>query len=81
MEEWKKAAWSNKSHFALHHVDSQVCVGRLPGCSVGRWQSSRESLMLWAMFSWRTLGPAVHVGATNMYQLPKHCLRACPPFN
>lgn len=42
MEEWKKAAWSNKSHFALHHVDSQVCVGRLPGCSVGKWQSSRE---------------------------------------
>lgn len=47
------------------------------------WENGNpaESLMLWAMFSWRTLGPAVHVGATNMYQLPKHCLRACPPFN
>ena len=32
-----------------------------PGCTVGRRQAGGGSVMLWAMFCWKTLGPAIHV--------------------
>ena len=44
-----------------------VCVRRLPGevmapgCTVGRRQAGGGSVMLWAIFCWETLGPAIHV--------------------
>ena len=53
--------------FFLDHVDGRVCVRRLPGevmvpgCTVGRRQASGGSVVLWAMFCWETLGPAIHV--------------------
>ncbi|KAK3511175.1 hypothetical protein QTP70_032220, partial [Hemibagrus guttatus] len=36
-----------------------------PGCTMGRRQASRGSVMLWAVFCWETLGPAIiHVDVT-----------------
>ncbi|KAK3520422.1 hypothetical protein QTP70_024176, partial [Hemibagrus guttatus] len=35
-----------------------------PGCTMGRRQASRGSVMLCAMFCWETLGPAIHVIVT-----------------
>lgn len=70
MEQWKKVAWSGESCFLLHQVDGQVCVRRLPvehtapGCTTEKKQADGGSLMLWAMFCWETLGPAVHVDVT-----------------
>ena len=68
LEQWKKVAWSDESRFLFdHHVDGRVCVRRLPGevmapgCSVGRRRAGGGSVMLWAMFCWETLGPAIHV--------------------
>jgi len=69
-EQWKKLAWSDESRFLLHHVDGRVCVRRLPGehmapgCTMGRRQAGGGSVMLWAMFCWETLGPAIHVDVT-----------------
>ena len=69
-EQWKKVAWSDESRFLLHHVDGQVCVHHLPGehmapgCTMGRRQAGGGSVMLWAMFCWETLGPAIHVDVT-----------------
>ncbi|XDV38453.1 hypothetical protein PO909_007853 [Leuciscus waleckii] len=60
-------ACSNESCFLLHHVDGRVHVHCLPGevvksgCTVGRGQADGESVMLWAMFCWETLGPAIHM--------------------
>ena len=35
-----------------------------PGCTMGRSQAGGGSVMLWAMFCWETLGPAIHVDVT-----------------
>ena len=51
-------------------MDGRVDVHDLPkehmaaGCTVGRRQASGGSVMLWAMFCWETLGPAIHVDVT-----------------
>ena len=69
-EQWKKVAWSDESRFLLHHVDGRVRVRRFPGehmapgCTMGRRQAGGGSVMLWAMFCWETLGPAIHVDVT-----------------
>ena len=69
MEQWKKVAWSDESRFLLDHVDGHVRVCRLPrevmaqGCNVGRRQAGGGSVMLWAMFCWETLCPAIYVDA------------------
>ncbi|MCI4378051.1 hypothetical protein PGIGA_G00211420 [Pangasianodon gigas] len=34
------------------------------GCTMGRRQAGRGSVMLWAMFCWETLGPGIHVDVT-----------------
>ncbi|KAK3573262.1 hypothetical protein QTP86_019240, partial [Hemibagrus guttatus] len=66
-EQWKKVSWSDETRFLLHHVDGQVRLCRLPGehmapgCTMGRRQAGGGSVMLWAMFCWKTLGPAIHV--------------------
>ena len=36
----------------------------VPGCTMGRKQSGGGRVMLWAMFCWETLGPAIHVDVT-----------------
>ena len=67
LEQWKKVSWSDESRFLLDQVDGRVRVCRLPeevmapGCTVGRRQAGGGSVMLWAMFCWETLGPAIHV--------------------
>ena len=75
--QWKKVAWTDESRFLLHHMDGRVHVHHLagenmaPGCTMGRRQASGGRVMLWAMFCWETLGPAIHVDATltdNTYQ-------------
>ena len=62
--------WSNGRRWPglMNHVIVHwVC--RLPGehtapvCTMGRKQG-RSSGMLWAMFYWETLGPAIHVDVT-----------------
>ncbi|MCI4388645.1 hypothetical protein PGIGA_G00088540 [Pangasianodon gigas] len=66
-EQREKVAWSDKSHFLLHHMESRVRVHHLPGeemapaCTMGRMQAGGGSVMLWAMFCWETLGPGIHV--------------------
>uniref|UniRef100_A0AAY5KZE1 Tc1-like transposase DDE domain-containing protein n=1 Tax=Esox lucius TaxID=8010 RepID=A0AAY5KZE1_ESOLU len=63
-------ARSDESRFLLHHVEGRVRVRSLsrghmgPGCTMGSRQASRGSVMLWAMFCWETLGPAIHVDVT-----------------
>ncbi|KAK3562667.1 hypothetical protein QTP86_004084 [Hemibagrus guttatus] len=70
MKQWKKVAWSDESRFPLHHMDGRVHVHRLlgehmaPGCTMRRRQAGGGSVMLWAMFCWETLGPAIHVDVT-----------------
>lgn len=60
-EQWKKVAWSGECRFILHDVDGQVCVRRLSGGEVEPECTVGGVVMLWAMFCWETLGPAVHV--------------------
>ena len=68
--QWKKVAQSDESYFLLHHVDGQMHVHRLPGehmapgCTMGRRQAGRGGVMIWAMFFWENLGPAIHVDVT-----------------
>ncbi|KAK3519768.1 hypothetical protein QTP70_003892 [Hemibagrus guttatus] len=69
-EQWKKVAWSDESRFLLHPVDGRVHVRVLPGehmtpgCTMGRRRAGGGSVLLWAMFCWETLGPAIHVDVT-----------------
>ena len=65
-------------------MDGRVCVPCLPvehmtpGCTMGRRQAGGGSVMLWAIFCWETLGPAIHVDVTH---LPKHGCRPCISFH
>ncbi|KAK3549087.1 hypothetical protein QTP70_031342 [Hemibagrus guttatus] len=69
-EQSKKVAWSDESHFLLHHVDGRMCVRCLPGehmapgCTMERRQAGGGSVMLWTMFCWEILCPAIHVDIT-----------------
>ena len=36
----------------------------IPRFTMGRQQAGRGSVVLWAMFYWETLGPAIHVDDT-----------------
>lgn len=51
-EPWKKIAWSNESHFLLHHTDGRVCVHHLPG--VGWYQDALRdnNKLVEEMFCW-----------------------------
>ncbi|KAK3556264.1 hypothetical protein QTP70_007073 [Hemibagrus guttatus] len=59
MEQWKKVTWSDESR--VHRLPGEHMA---PGCTMGRRQAGRGSVMLWAMFCWETLGPAIHVDVT-----------------
>lgn len=71
IQQRKKVAYFDKSCFLLHHVDGWVCVHwlawgeRMPGCTMGRGQADRGSLMLWAVVCWETLDPAMDVTLTR----------------
>ena len=70
-DQWKEVALSDESRFVLHHMDGRVHVRCLPGehmapgCTMGRRQAGGVSVMLWAIFCWETLGPAIHVDVTT----------------
>ena len=67
----KNVACFDKSYFLLHHVDGWVCVHclplgeRMPECTMGRGQANGDSVMLWAVFCWETLDPAMDVTLTR----------------
>ena len=88
MVQWKKVAWSDESCFLLHHVNGWVCVHRLlgehmaPGCTVGRRQASRGSVMLWPVLCSKNLWSCHPCGCYfDTYHLPKHCRIPCTPFH
>ncbi|CAN9514124.1 unnamed protein product [Ophioblennius macclurei] len=67
--DWKKVAWSGASRFLLQRADGSVRVRRecaqdiAPApCTVERRRADEDSVMLWAMFSWETLGCCVCLG-------------------
>lgn len=58
---------------------SCVCVAYLGNTWYqGEEQAVRGNVMLWTMFCWETLGPAIHVDVISMYHLPKHFCRQSP---
>ncbi len=68
MERWKKVVWSDESCFLLYHIDGWVCrlprEEMAPGCTMGRKQAGKGSLMLWVMCCWETLGVGIHMDVT-----------------
>lgn len=45
-------------------------------CTIERQQTSGGSVMLWTMFSWEILGPAIHMDvALTCTTYPQHCCR------
>ena len=67
--------WSNGRRWPglmnhVFHLDGWVHVRRLPGehmapgCTMRRKQVDGGSVMLWVMFCWGPLGPAIHVDIT-----------------
>ena len=63
---------SGEPYFLLHHVDGWVLVLRLPGEHVapGCTMESRQASGVSMMFSWETLGPAIHVDVTLTHDRP-----------
>ena len=82
-EQWKHTAWSNESCFTSHgwlggcQLPGQYTV---LGCTMGRRQAGRGSVMLWAMSCWETMCPAIYVDV-DTYYLPMHCCRPRTPFH
>ena len=65
--EWNKVVWSEEPRSLLHHVDGWMRLPgehMAPGCTMGRRKPGRGSVMLWTMFCWENLGPAIHVDVT-----------------
>ncbi len=72
IEDWRNVAWYDESRFLLRHSDGRVRIWRKehesmdPSCLVSMVQAGGGGgLMVWAIFSWRTLGPLVPI---------EHCL-------
>ncbi len=71
-EDWKNVAWSDESRFLLRLSDGAVRSWRKehestdPSCLVSTVQAG-GGVMVWGIFSWRTLGPLVPT---------EHCLNA-----
>ncbi len=72
IEDWKNVAWSDESRFLLRHSDDRVRIwckeheSMDPSCLVSMVQAG-GGVMVWAIFSWHTLGPLVPI---------EHCLNA-----
>lgn len=83
LEQWKKVCWSDEFHFLLHDMDGCEVVRLLPGevmapgCAVGRPPAGGESVMLWEMFCWKTLGRANHL---NVNLTQSTCLNINSPL-
>lgn len=60
--------WSDGSRFLLHHMDPRG-EHMAPESTTGRRHAGRGNVMLWAMFCWEILGPAVHVTLTRTTHL------------
>ncbi len=71
IKDWKNVAWSDESWFLLQHSDGRVRIWRkehesmYPSCLVSTVQAGGDSVMVWGIFSWHTLGPLVPI---------QHCL-------
>ncbi len=65
IEDWKNVAWSDESRFLLQHSDSRVKIFHKkqesmdPSCLVSTVKAG--GVMVWAIFSWHTLGPLVPI--------------------
>ena len=70
MDQWKRVSWSDESQFVIHHANGciRICLllskQLLPQYTAGHTQASGDSIMLWGMFSWESLGPMVVVEQT-----------------
>ncbi|KAK3572207.1 hypothetical protein QTP86_026064 [Hemibagrus guttatus] len=49
------------THIEGQDCDDWMCIDFAPGCTMGRRRAGGGSVLLWSMFCWETLGPAVHV--------------------
>ncbi len=63
----EKVALSEESRFLLRHSDGRVRIWRNehesmdPSCLVSMVQAGGGGVMVWAIFSWHTLGPLVPI--------------------
>lgn len=61
MEQQKKVAW----FFYITWMDRRYQGEHIStGCIMRRRQAGRGCVMLWALFRWETLGPAIHLDVT-----------------
>ncbi|GFV48202.1 transposable element Tcb2 transposase [Trichonephila clavipes] len=80
VEDWKHAAWSDKSHFQWNRADERVRVGRQPHESMdptyqhGTIQAGGASVMVWGVCSWRDMGPLTlpHTTLTEEISAPSY---------
>ncbi len=67
IEDWKNIACSDESRFLLQHSDGRVRIwckeheSMDPSCLVSTVQAGGCSVMVWGIYSWRTLGPLVPI--------------------
>ncbi len=65
IEDWKNVAWSDESRFLLRLSDSRVRICHKkqesmdPSCLISTVKAG--GVMVWAIFSWHTLGPLVPI--------------------
>lgn len=65
--EWCQVAFPNESCFMLHqtdghgHIRSKMSVSKHHATIVGRVQVGGESIMVWRMFLWHSLGALIIV--------------------
>lgn len=59
---WPWSTGRSWSAFLFHHVDGCLCGWTHQHQDAGR--TTGACVMLWAMFCWEPLGPALHVGVT-----------------
>ncbi len=83
IEDWKNVAWSDESRFLLRHSDSRVRIWRKehesmdPSCLVSMVQAAGGGVMVWGIFSWRTL-LSTNWASFKSHSLPEYCCWPCP---
>lgn len=89
LDQWKKMAHSAESPVLLHHVDNRVCACDLPGeemapgCTMGRKEAFRGSMMLWEVFLMEPwLLDFTWISRDfDTYCLPRRCCRPSTPLH